>query len=132
VADHNAVLALESFFGYKTKAGEFLTATTFANISMLNSGYTAVNADPAVRDTWVKNKWFINDTDFDNVAPLLGDSPSDLPFMRWPWGQSFASQSAPIVQEMIVGRTSIQDGIASLRKAASDLLAEYGLGKAPA
>jgi hypothetical protein len=33
---------------------------------------------------------------------------------------------------MIVGRISIQDGIASLRKAASDLLAEYGLGKAPA
>jgi ABC-type glycerol-3-phosphate transport system substrate-binding protein len=132
VADHNAVLALEGFFGYKTQAGEFLTAKTFADISMLNSGYTAVNADPSVRDTWVKNKWLINDTDFENAGPLLGNSPSDLPFMRWPWGQSFASQSAPTVQEMIVGRISIPDGIAALRKAASDLLAEYGLGKAPA
>jgi hypothetical protein len=131
VADHDAVLALESFFGYKDKAGDFLTAETFANVSMLSSGYSAVNADATVKNTWVSNKWLINDSDFDQVAPLLANSPSDLPFMRWAWGQSFASQIAPTVQEMIVGKMSVNDTIASLRKAASDLNAEYGLGKPP-
>lgn len=117
--------SFEEFFGYKNKAGVFFVAKQWAQVSFLNSGYPAILQDPDVMSAYTKQLGADRVDAFFKAMNSLYNVIQQPRVWKTFWYTDWQTKAQQILPDIVRGKTSVNDGITTLRKFALDSLKQF-------